>query len=204
MSNDKLLSNMDRAVLSMPRELAFAGDMAQLQYHERVQALIRRLDSSEAKKQAACTRCGGEGGWERETSSTQSTWIKCDECEAEKQDNPVAGQATAEVDAWASVPDGELWDEHQLDGIFDAVRGNCGPATASRVRAILRAFQTVTPSSERDKEDAADFRWLLTQFRAMSLDMGGNHYWVLARSGSLRGPTIADAVRAARATNEER
>lgn len=41
----------------------------------------------------------------------------------------------------AAVPEGEPWDEHQLDGIFDAVRCGCGPATASRVRALLRVFQ---------------------------------------------------------------
>jgi hypothetical protein len=49
-----------------------------------------------------------------------------------------ASQAPAEAH---DIPEGDPWDEHQLDGIFDAIRNDCGPATASRVRAILRAFQ---------------------------------------------------------------
>lgn len=59
-----------------------------------------------------------------------------------------AAQAPApahlKADAWANVPEGDPWDEHQLDGIFDAIRNDCGPATASRVRAILRAYQSAT------------------------------------------------------------
>lgn len=40
-----LASPMDRAVLQMPMELAFAGDLAQMQYHQRAQSLLARIDA---------------------------------------------------------------------------------------------------------------------------------------------------------------
>jgi len=50
MSNEQklreaLLSDMDIAVLRMPVHLAFAGNMAQFQYHNRVQALLDRIEA---------------------------------------------------------------------------------------------------------------------------------------------------------------
>ena len=50
MSNEQklreaLLSDMDIAVLRMPVRMAFAGDMAQFQYHNRVQALLNRIEA---------------------------------------------------------------------------------------------------------------------------------------------------------------
>ena len=42
---EALLSDMDIAVLRMPVHMAFAGDMAQFQYHNRVQALLNRIDA---------------------------------------------------------------------------------------------------------------------------------------------------------------
>ena len=153
MSNDKLLSEMDRAVLAMPPELAFSDDLARFQYYGRVQALIARIDAHEAEKQA------GPVGAVLVNKETRE------------------GVAFYSADI---LPDpGELKDRFELVKVYAA------------------------PPSESDKEDAESYRWLLTQFRAMSLDMGGNHCWVLARSGSLRGPTIDDAIRAARAKEEQ-
>ncbi len=40
-----LLSDMDIAVLRMPVNMAFAGNMAQFQYHNRVQALLNRIEA---------------------------------------------------------------------------------------------------------------------------------------------------------------
>ena len=42
---EALLSDMDIAVLRMPVHMAFAGDMAQFQYHNRVQSLLNRIDA---------------------------------------------------------------------------------------------------------------------------------------------------------------
>jgi len=42
---EALLSDMDIAVLRMPVRMAFAGDMAQFQYHNRVQALLNRIEA---------------------------------------------------------------------------------------------------------------------------------------------------------------
>ena len=42
---EALLSDMDIAVLRMPVHLAFAGNMAQFQYHNRVQALLDRIEA---------------------------------------------------------------------------------------------------------------------------------------------------------------
>lgn len=42
---EALLSDMDIAVLRMPVHLAFAGNMAQFQYHNRVQALLARIEA---------------------------------------------------------------------------------------------------------------------------------------------------------------
>ena len=42
---EALLSDMDIAVLRMPVHLAFAGNMAQFQYHNRVQSLLNRIDA---------------------------------------------------------------------------------------------------------------------------------------------------------------
>jgi hypothetical protein len=41
-----LLSDMDRAVLRMPIDLALSGDMAQAQYHARVQSLLNRIEAA--------------------------------------------------------------------------------------------------------------------------------------------------------------
>lgn len=42
------------------------------------------------------------------------------------------------------------------------------------------------------KRDAERYRWLKKQFRVMSLDMGGNHSWILR--GPLRDGCSIDAV----------
>ena len=42
---EALLSDMDIAVLRMPVNMAFAGNMAQFQYHNRVQSLLNRIDA---------------------------------------------------------------------------------------------------------------------------------------------------------------
>lgn len=47
------------------------------------------------------------------------------------------------------------------------------------------------------RKDAERYRWLRKQFRAMSLDMGGNHCWVQRSSGAIRGPSVDEAVDAA-------
>ena len=39
-------------------------------------------------------------------------------------------------------------------------------------------------------KDAERYRWLKTQVRVMSLNMSGNHVWVQASSGALRGPDM--------------
>jgi len=46
-------------------------------------------------------------------------------------------------------------------------------------------------------KDAERYRWLKTGFRAMSLDMGGNHTWVQRSSSMLRGPSVDEAIDAA-------
>ena len=52
---------------------------------------------------------------------------------------------------------------------------------------------------ERLREDAERYQWLRARYRAMSMDMGGNHSWVpdgrVMRE--LRGPTLNAAIDAA-------
>jgi regulator of protease activity HflC (stomatin/prohibitin superfamily) len=52
---------------------------------------------------------------------------------------------------------------------------------------------------ERLRADAERYRWLRARYRAMSMDMGGNHSWVpdgrVMRE--LRGPTLNAAIDAA-------
>jgi len=50
------------------------------------------------------------------------------------------------------------------------------------------------PAPHADTKDAERYRWLKQQFRVMSLNMGGQHTWVMASSGSLRGPDMDAAV----------
>lgn len=69
------------------------------------------------------------------------------------------GQSPAPAPA-QPVEAGETWDETQLDGIFDAIKSNCGPATAGRVRAILVAHQ----AQPAEAKGASDFvRWVKAQ-----------------------------------------
>jgi len=56
------------------------------------------------------------------------------------------------------------------------------------------AIRELIERLEAAEKDAARLDWLTKQFRAMSLDMGGNHCWVLARSGSIRGPNMIAAI----------
>src|SRR5690625_451155 len=48
------------------------------------------------------------------------------------------------------------------------------------------------PEIQALRKDAERYRWLKKQFRIMSLDMGGNHTWVLQRP--LREGCSIDAV----------
>lgn len=56
------------------------------------------------------------------------------------------------------------------------------------------AIRSLIERLEAAEKYAARLGWLTKQFRAMSLDMGGNHCWVLARSGSIRGPNMIAAI----------
>jgi len=60
-------------------------------------------------------------------------------------------------------------------------------ANPATIRALLADL-------ERAEKDAERYRELKKRFRVMSLDMGGNHTWVLASSGWLKGPSMDDAV----------
>ena len=51
--------------------------------------------------------------------------------------------------------------------------------------------------AEAAEKDAERYRWLKGQFRAFSLDMGGQHTWTLARMIK-KGPTLDAAIDAAR------
>lgn len=60
---------------------------------------------------------------------------------------------------------------------------------------FARAIEKAVLQSEQVQEwkrDAERYRWLKKQFRIMSLDMGGNHTWVLQRP--LREGCSIDAV----------
>ncbi len=50
---EPLLSAMDIAVLGMPLKLAMGGDVAQFQYHERVQSLLDRIEALPAQAEQA-------------------------------------------------------------------------------------------------------------------------------------------------------
>jgi len=60
-------------------------------------------------------------------------------------------------------------------------------ANPSTIRALLADL-------ERAEKDAERYRELKKRFRVMSLDMGGNHTWVLASSGWLKGSSMDEAV----------
>lgn len=62
------------------------------------------------------------------------------------------------------------------------------------------AAPPLTEEQERDKVDADRYRTMRGQFRAMSLDMGGQHCWVLAGHSRLRGPSLDAACDALRST----
>ena len=52
------------------------------------------------------------------------------------------------------------------------------------------------------ERDAARYRWLKDQghFRAMSMDMGGNHSWIGMGRAVGKGPTVDEAIDAAMKT----
>lgn len=60
-------------------------------------------------------------------------------------------------------------------------------ANPSTIRALLA-------DREMAEKDAERYQELKKRFRVMSLDMGGNHTWVLASSGWLKGPSMDEAV----------
>lgn len=75
-----------------------------------------------------------------------------------------------------------------------------GETTAAFIAACNPvAIRELIERLEAAEKDAARLGWLTKQFRAMSLDMGGNHCWVLARSGSIRGPNMIAAIDSAMA-----
>lgn len=209
MSNDKLLSNMDRAVLSMPRELAFAGDMAQLQYHERVQALIRRIDAHEAEKQAGNTRCGGPGGAHRYTYFGDQKVRRCADCgarETEKQAGPVAGEASAP--ALGERPRLLTMLPEARAALAALERIACNQTSQdhaeqfTHLREYLLSQQPATPPappSESDKEDAENYRWLANNCDGDAQD---DFIQMIARNVLSRAEFDA-AIRAARAKKEQ-
>lgn len=81
----------------------------------------------------------------------------------------------------AALAFGDTKAEAQINADYIAA---ANPAT---IRALLADL-------ERTEKDAARYRELKKRFRAMSLNMGGNHTWVLASSGWLKGPSMDEAV----------
>lgn len=63
----------------------------------------------------------------------------------------------------------------------------CNPSSIRELLAYVESLE----------KDAARYRWLREQFRCMSVDMGGQHRWILSPSGGLRGPDVDDAIDAA-------
>lgn len=95
---------------------------------------------------------------------------------------------------------------NSVDAVNATQEGDDPHAAALAVQGVERAQEVwktwtqpeyIAPLIERleaAEKYAARLGWLTKQFRAMSLDMGGNHCWVLARSGSIRGPNMIAAI----------
>jgi hypothetical protein len=81
-----------------------------------------------------------------------------------------------------------------LDDEF--VSGRISNDTGRKAAAELRRLHGEV---ERLRADAERYQWLRARYRAMSMDMGGNHSWVpdgrVMRE--LRGPTLNAAIDAA-------
>lgn len=92
----------------------------------------------------------------------------------------VAVRSDAQVQVICQAPRG-------LDGACTADMAYIAEANPATIRALLADLK-------RAEKDAGRYRELKKRFRAMSLDMGGNHTWVLASSGWLKGPSMDEAV----------
>src|SRR5699024_1492601 len=72
-------------------------------------------------------------------------------------------------------------------------QGMLGAVAAKCIQELKRfSEQLQSPEIQALRKDAERYRWLKKQFRIMSLDMGGNHTWVLQRP--LREGCSIDAV----------
>lgn len=92
----------------------------------------------------------------------------------------------AETEEWCSVDiNVKLSANKHISGpLARFIKEAANPAT---IRALLADL-------ERAEKDAERYRELKKRFRVMSLDMGGNHTWILASSGWLKGPSMDEAV----------
>lgn len=92
----------------------------------------------------------------------------------------------AETEEWCSVDiNVKLSANKHISGpLARFIKEASNPTTISALLADL----------ERAEKDAERYRELKKRFRVMSLDMGGNHTWVLASSGWLKGPSMDEAV----------
>jgi len=71
-------------------------------------------------------------------------------------------------------------------------QGMLGAVAAKCIQELKRFSELQSPEIQALRKDAERYRWLKKQFRIMSLDMGGNHTWVLQRP--LREGCSIDAV----------
>ena len=72
-------------------------------------------------------------------------------------------------------------------------------AERDQLHAEVEALRAEVQRLRAAEKDAARYRWLKDQghFRAMSMDMGGNHSWIGMGRAIGKGPTVDEAIDAA-------
>jgi hypothetical protein len=77
--------------------------------------------------------------------------------------------------------------------------------TSTCAASVLRSSMQLCDAIEKIAADAERYQWLREGFRMMAPNAAGEHAWVprAAALGNLRGPSLDDAIDAARTTKPE-
>lgn len=78
--------------------------------------------------------------------------------------------------------------------VFDAPFDSCiGGTLLGAEKAITAIKEALAQPAQEPVVDAARYQHIKGMARAMSLDMGGNHYWYMSLR-NIRGPNLDEAI----------